>query len=66
MKTMKLTILLTLTSLVAFGQGSYEQAMSKSIMEIYSAQEPSKLTYLANKFNRISQAETDKWAPKAR
>lgn len=64
MKTLKLTILFTLTSLAAVAQGNYEETMSKTIMDLYQTEKFDQYDRLANTFNRIAQVETKKWEPR--
>ncbi len=41
----------------------YEEVMKENIEKIYQAETAEELTTLANKFERIGQAENDKWLP---
>jgi hypothetical protein len=63
MKTLTLASTLILASHLILGQNSYEEFMSKSILELYQADSVTKFDPLANQFNRIAKAETDKWEP---
>lgn len=64
MKTLNLFITLTLASVTLFAQSSYKKTMSGTIMEMYQAEDLSTQDQLINKFNRIAQAESDKWEPR--
>lgn len=64
MKTFNLAVLIFLTVHIAAAQSAYEKSM-KAAMEQLFAQNRTKedLISVANKFDRISQAEKDKWQP---
>ncbi|WP_109832111.1 tetratricopeptide repeat protein [Reichenbachiella versicolor] len=61
MRTLSI-ILFTILSLTAWAGNKYEDQMTSSIQSLYRAS-PNELDQLTNKFNRIGQAEKDKWEP---
>jgi hypothetical protein len=63
MKTMfTLTVLLAVLTSAAFSS-NYEEAMKTNILKINESKSAAELTTLANQFQRISNAEKDKWLP---
>jgi hypothetical protein len=62
---MKQITLLTLllVSTVAFGQKKYEDAMKRNLPMLDTAQAGATLQMLSNSFERIGNAEKDKWLP---
>ncbi|WP_297088664.1 hypothetical protein [uncultured Draconibacterium sp.] len=61
MKTF-ITILLAVLSLTAFSS-KYEETMKTNITKMYQVSGSAELQLLANKFERIGNAEPDKWLP---
>lgn len=61
MKTI-LTIVLLVIAGSAFSS-NYEEAMKTNIDKMHKATGPAELTELANRFERIANAEPDKWLP---
>jgi len=61
MKTI-ITILLVAIASVAFSS-KYEETMKTNIDKLYSINSPIELQALANQFERIANAEQDKWLP---
>jgi len=64
MKTFSVVALVFLTAIVAEAQTAYEKSMKAALEQLFS-QNRSKddLIGVANKFERIAQAEKDKWQP---
>ncbi len=62
MKTILITILLAAFTSTVFSS-EYEEIMSANIQKLYTLTESDELINLANQFERISNAEQDKWEP---
>jgi len=63
MKKITLSILLASFLLVSFNRAGYESAMKKNIQAMNTADGPEELLLVSNKFERIGEAEKDKWLP---
>jgi hypothetical protein len=63
MKTLTLLFLALTFSLLANANKSYVEIMEENIMKMYHAQTENELVAVANTFERISNAEPDKWIP---
>ncbi|MEO9967974.1 MAG: hypothetical protein ABJF11_19435 [Reichenbachiella sp.] len=64
MKSINILILLAFVISIAKGQDKkYLQTMESSIPGIFQAESTSDLDPIANKFDRIGQAEVDQWEP---
>ena len=61
MKTI-ITLLLAVITSTAFSS-KYEETMKTNIDKLYELRTPAELQELANQFERIAQAEPDKWLP---
>ncbi len=63
MKTIiALTVLLSVLTSIAFSS-NYEEAMKTNILKINESKNAADFTTLANQFERIANAENDKWLP---
>jgi tetratricopeptide (TPR) repeat protein len=64
MKTTNLILLLAIAlSSAAFGKDKYKSQMTKNIEVVYKAQTAEELQQAVNAFERIGNAEKDKWEP---
>ncbi len=64
MKKVILTILISVTVLLGFSQGNdYIKVMKENIEAINNAEELADMQQLANKFERIADAEKKRWLP---
>ena len=63
MKTIIAITVLFVAFTSTLNASKYEEAMKTNIEKIFKAQNVEELHSLANKFERIAQAETDKWLP---
>lgn len=62
-KTLFTLVAMALTFATTFGKGGYETAMHYAIDSLYSAQTVSDFNSVANMFERIGNAEKDRWLP---
>ena len=63
MKTITILIAILIATSVTTFAGSYEETMSKTIVQLYQTQSSEELITLGNTFDRIAQKEADKWLP---
>lgn len=63
MKTLSIIIIALATQLTGFSQPSYEQAMGQALQKFGQAKTLEQLADVAAQFNRIAEAESDKWLP---
>lgn len=63
MKNTIMTLLFAFGAIVLFANDKYEQAMQSNIQSVYQAQTVEELQQAVNSFERIGNAEKDKWEP---
>lgn len=63
MKTLMLTLAMTLSLLANANDEKYIEVMSKNIESVYKAQTTDELQKAVNTFDRIASAEKEKWEP---
>ena len=63
MKTIVTVLVLVLAFFFSTFASNYEEAMKKNIEKMYTLQSSAELMALANQFDRIARAETNKWLP---
>lgn len=63
MKTTLMSFILVFISLVALANEKYEQAMQSNIQAVYQAKTSEELQQAVNSFERIGNAEKNKWEP---
>jgi len=63
MKTLLLTTVLLLGSIIGFSNEAYEKAMTESIEKLFQAQNIPQYVEIANQFERISGIEKSEWLP---
>lgn len=63
MKTILASIILLTVFTTNLYSSNYEEVMKTNIEKMYNSQSSAELLVLANRFERIAQAEKDKWLP---
>ncbi|MCD4723867.1 MAG: hypothetical protein K8R63_03430, partial [Bacteroidales bacterium] len=64
MKKIILTSIIVLATMITFaGEKEYMQAMEKNLQELEAATTAADFQQIANNFERIGEAEKDKWLP---
>ena len=63
MKTLTLTLVFFLASLIGFSNEAYQKAMTESIAKLYQAKTIPEYIEIANQFERISNIEKSEWLP---
>lgn len=63
MKTLTLTLVLLVASLIGFSNEAYQKAMTESIAKLFQATTIPEYVEIANRFERISNIEKSEWLP---
>jgi len=63
MKTLSLTLVLLLASIIGFSNEAYKKAMTESIAKLFQATTIPEYVEIANQFERISNIEKSEWLP---
>ncbi len=63
MKRIILSVAALVVAACSYAQGKYEAAMQKGVTEVYAARDADAFQASANYFERVSNAEKDKWLP---